>query len=37
MISYVEVVIKIETVLNTWTCTLFRNQNISQEVSENLN
>jgi hypothetical protein len=37
IISYVEVVIKSETVLNTSTRTLFRKQNISRVVSKNLN
>jgi hypothetical protein len=37
MISYVEVVEKIENVLNTLTRTLFGNRNISREVSKNLN
>jgi hypothetical protein len=38
MISYVEVVVKkIENVLKTLTRTLFRNWNISREVSKNLN
>jgi hypothetical protein len=37
MISYVEVVVKIENVLKTSTQTLFRNWNISREVSKNLN
>jgi hypothetical protein len=37
MISYEEVVKKIENVSNTCTCTLFRNWNISREVSKNLN
>jgi hypothetical protein len=38
VISYVEdVVKKIENVLNTLTRTLFRNRNISREVSKNLN
>jgi hypothetical protein len=36
MISYVEVVEKIEYVLKTLTCTLFKNRNISGEVSKNL-
>jgi adenylyl- and sulfurtransferase ThiI len=37
MISYVEVVVKNENVLKTLTRTLFRNRNISREVSKNLN
>jgi hypothetical protein len=36
-ISCVEVVEKIENVLNTSTRMLFGNQNISREVSKNLN
>jgi hypothetical protein len=37
VISYEEVVKKIENILNTWTRTLLRNRNISEEVSKILN
>jgi hypothetical protein len=37
MMSYVEVVVKNENILNTSTHTLFRNWNISKDISKNLN